>query len=122
LTPVFSHGHVLEHRSTPGGRWLRARRLRIALGIAIVEGLLVVLDVVEWWLAVVVAIAAIAFYLLAGRRLTSYAARQASWIAAAAQALVVLVPVLVVVVSWLAIMALAVLAIVALVLLLRDRR
>ena len=122
MTPVFSHGHVLEHRSTAGGRWLRAHRLRIALAIAVVEGLLVVLDVVDWWVAVVVAVAAIAFYLVAGRTLASYTARQASWIAAAAQALVVLVPVLLVVVSWLAIMAVAVLAIVALVLLFRDRR
>jgi hypothetical protein len=119
---VFSHGHVLEHRSTPGGRWLRARRLRIALGIAIVEGLLVVLDVVDWWVAIVVSIAAIAFYIVAGRNLRSYAARQASWIAAAAQALVVLVPVLVVVISWLAIVVLAILAVVALVLLFTDRR
>jgi hypothetical protein len=122
LTPVFSQGHVLEHRSTPGGRWLRARRLRIALGVAIVEGLLVVLDVVPWWIAVLISIAAIAFYIVAGRNLRSYAATQASWIAAAAQALVVLVPVLVVVISWLAIVALAVLAVVALVLLLADRR
>ena len=118
---MFSHGHVLEHRSTAGGRWLRARRLRIALGLAVVEGLLVVLDVVDWWLAVVVSLAAIAFYFLAGRNLSSYTLRQVSWIAAAAQALVVMVPVLVVVVSWLAILALVVLAIVALVLLFRDR-
>jgi hypothetical protein len=119
---VYSHGHVLEHRSTPGGRWLRARRLKIAFAIAVVEGLLVVLDVVDWWLAVLIAIAAIAFYLVAGRSLRWYTARQASWIAAAAQALVVLVPVLVVVISWLAIVAVAVLAVVALVLLLSDRR
>ena len=119
---MIGHGHVLEHRSTPGGRWLRARRLRLALGIALVEGLLVVLDVVEWWVAVVVAAAAIGFYLVAGRELRSYTARQASWIAATAQALVVLVPVLVVVVSWLALVALAILAVVALVVLLSDRR
>jgi hypothetical protein len=119
---VFSQGHVLEHRSTPRGRWLRARRLRIALGIAVVEGLLVVLDVVDWWIAVLVAIAAIAFYLVAGRELRSYIARQLSWIAAASQALVVLVPILVVVVTWLAIVALAILAVVALILLLSDRR
>jgi hypothetical protein len=119
---VLGQGHVLEHRSTPRGRWLRARRLRIALGVAIVEGLLVVLDAVAWWLAVLVSIAAIAFYVVAGRNLRWDTARQASWIAAAAQALVVLVPVLVVVISWLAIVALAVLAVVALVLLLADRR
>ena len=119
---MYSHGHVLEHRSTPGGRWLRARRLRIAFGVAIVEGLLVVLDVLDWWIAILLAAAAIGFYLLAGRDLRWYTARQASWIAATAQALVVLVPVLVVVISWLAIVALAVLAVIALVLLLVDRR
>lgn len=119
---MFSHGHVLEHRSTAGGRWLRPRRLRIALGIALVEGLLVVLDVVDWWVAIVFAFAAIGFYLVAGRHLRSYTARQASWVAAAAQALVVLVPVLVVVISWLAIVALAILAVIALVVLFADRR
>lgn len=113
---------MLEHRSTPGGRWLRARRLRIALGIAVVEGLLVVLGAIEWWLAILVGAGAIAFYLLVGRDVRSYTIRQASWIAAASQALVVLVPVLVVVVSWLAIVALAALALVALILLLADRR
>ena len=119
---MFSHGHVLEHRSSPGGRWLRARRLRIAVGLAIVEGLLVVLDVVDWWIAILVSAGAIGFYVLVGRQLRSYTARQASWIAAGAQALVVLVPILVVVVSWLAIVALAILAVIALVLLLSDRR
>ena len=119
---MFSQGHVLEHRSTPGGRWLRSRRLRIALAIAVVEGLLVVLDVVDWWLAVLVAAAAIGFYVVAGRDLRSYTARQLSWIAAAAQALVVLVPVLVFVISGLAIVALVVLAIVVLALLFADRR
>ena len=119
---MYGQGHVLEHRSTPGGRWLRARRLRIALGIAIVEGLLVVLDVLDWWIAIVLSLAAVGFYLVAGRDLRSYTLRQASWIAAAAQALVVLVPVLVVVLSWLAIVALAILAVLALVLLFADRR
>jgi hypothetical protein len=119
---VYSQGHVLEHRSTRGGRWLRARRVRIAFAIAVVEGLLVVLDVVDWWIAVAFAIAAIAFYLAVGRELHSYAVRQLSWIAASAQALVVLVPVLVLVVGWLAILAVAVLAVVALVLLFSDRR
>ena len=54
---MYSQGHVLEHRSTRGGRWLRAKRTRIALGIAVVEGLLVVLDVIDWWVAVAFAIA-----------------------------------------------------------------
>jgi hypothetical protein len=119
---VIDQGHVLEHRSTPGGRWLRARRLRIAVGIALVEGLLVVLDVLDWWVAIILSVAAIGFYLVVGRHLRSYTARQASWIAAAAQAFVVLIPVLVAVISGLAIVALVILAVVALILLLSDRR
>ena len=81
-----------------------------------------VLDVIDWWVAVAFAIAAIAFYLVVGRELRSYTVRQLSWIAASAQALVVLVPVLVLVVGWLAIFVVAVLAIIALVALLADRR
>ena len=119
---MYSQGHVLEHQSTAGGRWLRARRVRIALAIAVVEGLLVVLDAINWWLALLVAAVLIGFYLAAGRDLRWYTLRQVSWIAAASQALVVLVPVLVVVISWLAIVALAVLAVIALILLLADRR
>ena len=119
---MFSQGHVLEHRSTPGGRWLRARRLRIALAVAVAEGLLVVLDVVDWWLAVLVAAAAIGFYLFAGRELRSHTVRQLSWIAAASQALVVLVPVLVFLITGLAIVALVILAVVVLTLLFADRR
>ena len=119
---MYSHGHVLEHRATAGGRWLRAHRLRIALGIAIVEGLLVVLDVVDWWIAVLVAVGAVGSYFAAGRHLRSYTARQLSWIAAAAQGFVVLVPVLVVAISWLAIVVLVILAVIALVVLLADRR
>src|SRR5918992_936647 len=119
---MLSQGHVLEHRSTRGGRWLRAHRLRIALGVAIAEGLLVVFGTIEWWVAVLVAVGAIAFYLFVGRDFRSYTVQQVSWIAAASQALVVLVPVLVVVISWLAIVAIAILAVIALVVLFSDRR
>jgi hypothetical protein len=119
---AYPHEHVLEHGSSRGGRWLRANRLRIALGIALIEGLLVVLHAISWWVALLIAAAAFGFYVVAGRESRLDVVRQASWIAAASQALVVLVPVLVIVVSWLAIFALVVLAGVALVLLLSDRR
>jgi hypothetical protein len=49
-------------------------------------------------------------------------ARQASWIAAASQGLVALIPVLAVVVGTLALIGVAVIAVVALVLLFADRR
>ena len=113
---------VIEHGTSPAGRWLRARRIRLALWIAVVEGLLVVFDVVSWWLAVAVAAAVIAFYLFVGRDLPSYAARQASWIAAASQAFMALVPILVILVGTLALIAVGILAVIALVFLFSERR
>jgi hypothetical protein len=119
---MSSQGHVLEHGSSRGSRWLRAQRLRIAVVIAAVEGLLVVFDVIPWWLALVVAAAAIVVYLTAGREARSDSVRQTSWIAAASQALVVLVPVGVVLLTSLAVAVVVILAVIALILLLTDRR
>ena len=119
--PELSRGQVIEHRSSRLGRWLRARRVRIALWIAVIEGVLVVIGPISRWIAVLVGVGAIAFYFLAGRDLPSQVGRQASWIAAASQALVLLVPVLVVVVGTLALIAVAILAVVALIALFSDR-
>jgi hypothetical protein len=113
---------ALEHGSSRSGRWLRARRLRIALWIAVVEGVLVVFDVIPGWTALIVGAAVIAFYLFVGRNLRNDVTRQASWTAAMSQVLVALVPVLLFFISALAVVVLAVLAIVALVALVADRR
>jgi hypothetical protein len=114
-------GQMIDHGSTRAGRWLRARRLRFAAWIAVVEGLLVVLHVIPWFAAVALAALALGFYIWLGRELRSDAGRQASWIAAASQVLVVLVPVLVALIGGLAILAVGVLAVVALVVLFTDR-
>jgi hypothetical protein len=113
---------AIDHRSTRAGRWLRARRLRIALWIAVVEGVLVVFDVIPGWTALIIGGAILGFYLLVGRNLRSDAARHASWVAAMSQVLVALVPVLLFFISALAVVVLAVLAIVALIALVADRR
>jgi hypothetical protein len=113
---------TIEHRSSGPGRWLRERRLRLAIAIALVEGLLVVVDVIPAWLAIVVGLAAVLFYLLRGRDLRADVARQTSWIAAASQVLVALIPLLMFVLTALAVVALAILAVVALFILLGDRR
>ena len=102
--------------------WLRARRLRIALWIAVAEGILVVLNQIPGWTALLVGIAVIAFYVLIGRELGSTAGREMSWIAAVSQVLVALVPVLLFFVGALAVLALIVLAVLALVALFADRR
>jgi hypothetical protein len=113
---------VLEHRTSRPGRWLRENRLRIALGVAIVEGAAVAFDVISGWLAIAIALAVIAFYFFVGRRLISDTFRQASWTAALSQVLVMLVPLLLFVVGTLVILAVGIIAILALVALFADRR
>lgn len=113
---------AIEHGSTRTGRWLRENRLRIALWIAVVEGVLVLVDVIPWGIALAIAAALILFWLFIGRELQVDSARQSSWIAAASQVFVVLIPVFVFILKAVAVVALAILAIVALVLLFRDRR
>jgi hypothetical protein len=114
--------YAIEHRSSRTGRWLRARRLRLALWIAVAEGLLVVFDIIPGWVALVVGAIVVAFYFFVGRGLRADTIRQASWVAAASQLMVALIPVLLFVVGTLAIIGLAILAIIALVVLFADRR
>lgn len=113
---------VIEHRSSAAGRWLRERRVRIALWIAVVEGLLVLFDVIAGWVALLVGAAIVGFWFLAGRNLRSETVRQASWTAALSQVLVALVPVLAFVITALAVVALVVIALLALLALLANRR
>ena len=113
---------ALPHGTTRTGRWLREWRFRLALWIAVVEGLLVVFDLVAGWVALAIGVILVVFYFSVGRELRWDTLRQASWIAALSQVLVAFVPVLAFVVGVLAILAVAVLALVALAALLADRR
>jgi hypothetical protein len=115
-------GAPVEHGTSRTGRWLRGRRLGLAFAIAVVEGILVVADVIPGWFALVVAAIVILFYLFIGRDLNADSVRQTSWILAMSQALVALVPVLVFVVGALALVLVGVLALVALLALVADRR
>jgi len=114
--------HVIEHGDTSTGRWLRERRLKIALGLALVEGILVIADVIPNWLAIVVGAAIVGYWFFAGRHHRWQLARQMSWTAAMSQVFVALVPLLAFVLTALAVVALVIIAIVALVALLADRR
>ena len=119
---MLESGAVVEHGQSRSGRWLRENRVRLALGIAVVEGLLVVVDQIDWAPALVVAIAVVVLYFTVGDRIRSDAARQVAWIAAVSQAFVMLVPVLAIVVGTLALILVGALAVIALVLLFADRR
>ncbi len=114
-------GPVLEHGTTRSGRWLRLNRTKIALGIAVVEALLLVLGAIPRPAALAVALLVIVGYFWLGRRLRSPLARDVAWIAAVSQAFVALVPVLLFVVTAVAVVAIAIVAIVALVLLFSRR-
>jgi hypothetical protein len=113
---------ALELRESRSGLWLRARRLRLALLVGLVESVLVLLGDSGWFWVLAAAAAAVAFYLFVGRSLRFHAGRELSWIAAASQLIAVLVPVLWVLVKTVAIVVLVVMVIFLLVLLLADRR
>jgi FtsH-binding integral membrane protein len=106
--------------TTPGIS-LRQNRIKIALWIAFVEGLLVLLGVIPHWLVYVLAAVAIAFWAGAGRNYKSNLGRQVSWVFAASQAAAVLVPIVWFLAKTAAIIAIAIIAIVALIYLFTER-
>ena len=115
---------VVEHRTTRAGRWLRARRLRIALLIAVVETLLILppLDVLGWFPVLAIAVAVFAFWFFVGRKSRFDTVREVSWTAAMSQLLPVFVPVIVVIVGTLVLVAVIALLVVVGALLLFNRR
>jgi len=112
----------MELRESRSGLWLRARRLRLALLVGLVESVLVLLGDSGWYWVLAAAAVTVGFYLFAGRSLRFHAGRELSWILAASQLIAVLVPLLWVVVKAVAIAVLVVMAVVLLVMLLADRR
>jgi hypothetical protein len=112
---------MIEHDSSRPGRWLRERRLRLAVWIAVIEGLLVVVHVIPKWLALVVAVVVLAWYFVSGRTSRSLSVRQAGWVAAASQAMIALIPVVAFFVTTFALIALGILAAVALLVLFTER-
>jgi hypothetical protein len=114
---------MIEGGSTRIGRWLRERRLRLALWVAVIEGLLVALtpDLTKWTVIVIGTIL-LAFYIVAGRNMRWDVGRQLTWIAAASQALAILVVILAFVLKLVAIVAVVIFALVALAYLFSDSR
>ena len=114
---------MIEAGSTRTGRWLRERRVRIALWAAVVEGLVAAFshDIGRWTI-LALAVVVLAFYIVAGRQLRWDVARQLSWIAAASQVLAILVIIFAFILKLVAIVAISIFAIVALVYLFSDRR
>jgi hypothetical protein len=113
---------VLEHGTTRKTRWFRANRFRIALGIAVVETILIVANVLSWFLAIGIATLVFALYLVVRRKVQNPAIRQVAWTAALSQTVPVLIPLLLVLATTFAIVTIAVFAFGIAVLLFLDRR
>ena len=102
--------------------WLGDNRVKIALGIAIFEGLLVAFEKdFSRITVIVIAVPIILFYLLAGRSVESRLGREVSWVLALSQAFAVVAVILAIILSWLALLLAGVFAAVALYLLLHDQ-
>lgn len=114
---------MLEAGSTRVGRWLRERRLRLTLWIAVIEGLIAAFshDIGRWTI-LVMAVIVLAFYVVAGRQLKWDVGRELSWIAAASQVLAILVVIFAFILKLVAIVAIVGFALVALFYLFSDRR
>ncbi len=113
--------HAIEHGSTRSGRWLRARRFRLTLWIAAIEGLLYLVGVLNWWLVVVIAAIAVLLWMYGGRSSRSDLVRQATWVIAVSQLLVLCVPIAFWIVKALAIGLVVLIAIAALIFLFTER-
>ena len=114
---------VIDSDSTPVGRWLRARRVRLAIWVAVAEGLIVALENdISKWTVMILAIAVLALYFVAGRNLKWDVGRQLAWIAAASQVLALLVALFAFILWGVAVGVIVVLAILALVYLYSDLR
>ena len=114
----------VEHRTVEpgfGGR-LRFHRVRIALWIAILEGLVVIFSSgLTKWTVMVIAVIAGLLYLL-GRNAKSNVLRQVLWIFAASQLIAFLLVTLGWIVKWALVVGVIVVAVVALAYLFVDRR
>jgi hypothetical protein len=118
---MVERGALIEHGTSRSSRWLHDRRVRIALWIAVIEGVLLLVHAIPRLPALAIAIVVVALYFWLGHRLRSATARQVGWIAAVSQALVMLVPILIIVVGTLALIVVGLLAVVALILLFSRR-
>jgi hypothetical protein len=112
---------VIEHRQGRFGRWLRERRVAIAVWIAVIEGLLLIVHAIPRLLTLAIAVLVVVAFFWLGHRLRPGALKDIAWIAAVSQAFVMLIPILAIVVGTLAFVAVGILAVLALLLLFTSR-
>jgi hypothetical protein len=123
VNDVLGSSSAIEHGTSSTGRWLRQRRFRAALWIAVIEAIIVaVFHDISRWTVIGLAILAVAIYFGFARSARSDTLRQLSWIFAASQLLAVVAAILAFIVFWTAIIFVVIFAVVALYLLFSDRR
>jgi hypothetical protein len=123
LNAVLSgSSHAIEHDSTRAGRWLEAKRFRIALWVAAIEAIIVLFshDITRWTVIALAVVSVLAW--LGGRESRSDVVRQVLWIFAASQLLAVIAVILAWIVKWAVILAIVAFAVLGLVYLFLDRR
>jgi hypothetical protein len=114
---------AIESGSSRAGRWLRERRLKLALWIAVFEGIVVAIrGDVSRWTVVILAALVLVIYMLVRDNIRWDAARQVVWIVAASQVLALLVVILAFIVGVVALVLVALFAVVALAYLFSDLR
>jgi hypothetical protein len=114
-------GTHAEPRSEQG-RWFYARRVKIALGIAVVEGIFVaVANDISRWTVIAIAVPLILFYVFVGRNLDSERSREIAWIIAASQAFTVILCVVAAFIGPFTLILAGIFAIVALLLLVSEK-
>src|SRR5919199_3714065 len=115
--------HAIDAHSSRTSRWLRERRLRFALWIAVLEGIIVAIrGDISRWTVVIIAALVLLLYMSLRERVRWDAGRQVLWIVAASQVLALLVVILAFVVGLIALVLVGLFAIVALAYLFTDLR
>jgi hypothetical protein len=114
---------AIEGGSSRAGRWLRERRLKLALWIAVFEGIVVAIrGDISRWTVVILAALVLVIYMLVRENIRWDAARQLIWVIAASQVLALLVVILAFIVGMIALVLVALFAVVALAYLFSDLR
>jgi hypothetical protein len=107
---------------TRTGRWIAERRIKLALAIAVLEGIIVAFAKdFSSWTVIVISVPIIAFYLFAGRNLESDTWRQVSWVLAASQAFAVLLAVIALTIKLWVLIIVGVFAAIALILIVGEK-
>jgi hypothetical protein len=119
---VLQEHSVIDGDSSRAGRWLRQRRIRIALWLAVFEGIVVAIKGESKWVVAIIAALVLVIYASLRDRLNWDAGRQVLWIVAASQVLALLVAIFAFILESIAVILVVIIAVAALVYLFADLR